>query len=344
MEIKNIFHGGLNTDLDNNVIPQNTYKDAQNITLVNDNGYLSVQNLKGASVEMPNAIPLSEITSGVISSSNVRILGGVRIDYLNSEVLTDAILFFYIISQGGTHTLKAKAYLMDGSSIVEMFSEEYNDSRYTSCELSYLVYGEGGYDNVYFTVGVGSIKKIRCSSEFTGYGEYECTLNRHMPLGVAPIISVSEPSSPPALPPETQEASMNVTIDNNVTGHALTNVNVRMEFNSLSYSAPVIPSVADGATSLASFGNTTIVAPNQLIHPGVVAIYVEFDEIPLVTHGIEWNLSNNTAGINASPTESGPFVAGGRVVLLFEFDTTALQTDTLDFNITGTVRINEFAP
>lgn len=185
MESKNTFSGALNTDLDNNVIPSNVYKEGKNVTIFNDDGYLSVQNIKGASLIKENAISVNELTSGEFNTDNINLLGGVRADFRNDSTgkNEDSIVFFYIIKEGSDYTLKVKAYLIESDSIILMFSEVYSDEDYEKAALDLYTYGEGGYDNIYFTVGVGSIKKIICNTKFSGLGEYECVLERHMPLG-----------------------------------------------------------------------------------------------------------------------------------------------------------------
>lgn len=185
MESKNTFSGALNTDLDNNVIPSNTYKEGKNITIFNDDGYLSVQNIKGASVVKDNVININELSSGEFNNDNISILGGVRADFRNNNTgkNEDSIVFFYIINDSGNYILRVKAYLMESDSVILMFSETYTDPDYKNASLDFYTYGEGGYDNIYFTVGVGSIKKIICNTKFSGLGEYECVLERHMPLG-----------------------------------------------------------------------------------------------------------------------------------------------------------------
>lgn len=275
MEVKNTFSGGLNRDIDNNAIPKNTYRDAVNVKLLNKEGYFSVQNLKGASVKSNGIIPLTEIEGNIADPSKINLLGSCLVDFRNSsEENEEAIVLFYTTKNGSDYTLKVKAYLLSSNITLNLFSQIYEGIDYSKVKLDYVIFGENGYDNIYFTLGLGVIKKIKCIYSFIDFDDYSSSLIKHMPLGGISEVVVSRNTNILQQP-----ILGTINVENRTSGE-LSNFSINIELSrfSDSWSISGSNSIPDQGDESYTLEETLIPFGREIINYDIISFNIEFDK------------------------------------------------------------------
>lgn len=155
---KNTFTGGLNEDIIKNLMPENQFTDAKNLTLVGDGNFLALQNIKGTT-------QLQQI----ISQNNTRVLGSFATKYKigTEEGIECVTLFVYSINSLGTSaTFSIYAYrINDYPTLYTLYTESApieNSVFQIPSIVDGVLYPESGIDILYFTDYLNRPRKLRC--------------------------------------------------------------------------------------------------------------------------------------------------------------------------------------
>lgn len=156
-QYRNTFEGGLDTDTVNAYLKSNTYKDAQNVSLVTNGQFFSLTNIQGTY----NVGPLP----GTDGSCNI--IGVFRTRF-NSSIGTNGVLIF------GYDTYNFKIWgavqaTGDPTDITyyEMYEEPLDGMQLQQLStfdilIDAIGFSETGFDSVYFTDNFHEPRKIRC--------------------------------------------------------------------------------------------------------------------------------------------------------------------------------------
>lgn len=150
-QFRNTFEGGLDTDTVSSFLKPNTYKDAQNISMVTNGKFFSLTNVLGTT----DLIALNGITSPCI------VIGVFNNTYqigttLNLKCLT-------IFGYDNSH-FKIWCYDTTNNAIYQIYQETVNPLFLTAPDkvIDAVAFGEFGFDDLYFTDNVNEPRKIEC--------------------------------------------------------------------------------------------------------------------------------------------------------------------------------------
>ncbi len=148
---KNSFEGGLNKDITKNFISNDQYFDAQNLTLVDTNKFLSLQNIQGTT-------DLSQI----LSTDTATVLGVFATKYKIGTASNIDCLTIFTAEEGGLFNI----FCFDTTSLIvyNIFEQDTPPNYLTgdSRSIDGVLYPENGLDILYFTDFYSEIRKLRC--------------------------------------------------------------------------------------------------------------------------------------------------------------------------------------
>lgn len=144
---KNTFEGGLNTNVNQSLVPANKYVEANNVNIAGVNNFFALENIKG-SVSMA-IIMANSVGAGISGVFKARFTVGTV------ENVDGLIIFSYTAT---TNTIWGYA-----GEIYKMY-EETVDSTYTAASpmVNAVSYPENGLDILYFTDNIHELRKVRC--------------------------------------------------------------------------------------------------------------------------------------------------------------------------------------
>lgn len=179
---KNTFTGGLNTDLDPQIIPQDSYIDAINVSLTEDGKFFALKNLNGTA-------DFATVYSGI--DTNQKVLGLYLNKYsINGKKGVKAFTVFTYNTSSRVYEIvligKESAPSWSLGSKLVLYSKTLSASESTEFEtadpiIDAVIYTENAVDTLYFTDGYHEIRRIVCditTSGFTTFTEAQLSLLR----------------------------------------------------------------------------------------------------------------------------------------------------------------------
>ena len=147
---KNTFFKGRNTDQDPSILEPAYYTEAHNVSLVGDNAFFALQNIKGT----------TDIVS-VINAADSEILRVIGSRYTIADVEEKECLTIFTATLGGNFTIWC--YDIDGDVLYKLFEEAVSSDYFTDDRIiDAKVYGERGIDIIYFTDNYNETRQLRC--------------------------------------------------------------------------------------------------------------------------------------------------------------------------------------
>lgn len=148
---KNSFEGGLNKDVTKNFITGDQYFDAQNLTLVDTNKFLSLRNIQGT----------TDLTQ-ILNSDATTVLGVFQSKYKIGTTSNIDCLTIFTAEEGGLFNI----FCFDTVTLTlyNLFEIDTPTDYLTgdSRSIDGILYPENGLDILYFTDFYGEIRKLRC--------------------------------------------------------------------------------------------------------------------------------------------------------------------------------------
>lgn len=156
---KNSFEGGLNTDVNPNVVNSTQFIEAHNLSLVESGKFLALQNLKGT-------VELEKITA----LDNTSVLGVFNNKFkIGADENVDCLTIFTVEVVGGsglTGTFNIYCYDIVNDDLYLMYSEDAPMIAPAVAEINSLIdgisYSEKGFDYLYFTDFLNRPRKLKC--------------------------------------------------------------------------------------------------------------------------------------------------------------------------------------
>lgn len=185
---QNLFSGGLNKDLNQSFVESAEYFDAHNVTLVEANKFLALQNISGTTN-----------VQNIINDTTTLVLKVVSADFKISDQKKRCLVIF---TAKPDDYFKILAYDIAGDTLYELYREVVADNYFTNDRLVDVeLYPENNVDLLYFTdfyEGHG-IRKLRCEipSPYTPWfiTESELSLARSGAIGKIELGSVANGGS-----------------------------------------------------------------------------------------------------------------------------------------------------
>lgn len=147
---KNTFFKGRNTDQDPSILEPAYYTEAHNVSLVGDNAFFALQNIKGTT----NVVD-------IVDAANTEVLTVVGSRYEIEEVADKPCLTIFTATLGGN--FKIWCYDIDGDVLYTLFEEAVSSDYFTADRIiDAKVYGERGIDIIYFTDNYNETRQLRC--------------------------------------------------------------------------------------------------------------------------------------------------------------------------------------
>lgn len=158
---KNQFDGGLNADIEKNILGPSQYIDAFNVTLVGDGKFLALQDVKGTTnVQDITSLPNSYILGAIPSRYNL---------LASNEKNVNCITIFLYTVISSQPTLKVLCYDTVNDTTYELHSRNVNSSYLDALDVDKteriidgFVYAENGNDIIYCTDFYHRPFKIKC--------------------------------------------------------------------------------------------------------------------------------------------------------------------------------------
>lgn len=146
----NTFQGGLNKDASDIFKSSEQYLDAQNLSLIENGKFYSLQNLNG-----------STKVQDIMSSISTDIIGAYPCRYTIGSTSNINCWTIVTATTGGNYNIWC--YDIDNDALYSLFQETTSDG-YNSASrtLDVVLYPEGNYDILYFTDNFHGLRKIRC--------------------------------------------------------------------------------------------------------------------------------------------------------------------------------------
>lgn len=146
----NTFEGGLNTDIALSNIQNNSYFDSNNISLVNDGKFTSLQNIKGT----------TQVAS-LVGATNTEILGVFKNFYQIGTAQNVECLTVFKATTGGTFNIYAID--LNNGTVYSLYQETTPAGYMTSDRVvDGVSYAERGFDILFVTDFYNEPRKIRC--------------------------------------------------------------------------------------------------------------------------------------------------------------------------------------
>lgn len=216
----NRFGLGSDYDTDPKQLPEGKYIKGKNITLVKNGDYFSVSNIKGTEF-------IAEVINkaGIIDSGSINVMAVAKSKYLNKtffpEVVHECITIFLTRRNNEGALYEIYIHNLTTGETRNIYSKQYTSgiSKLMNTTVDFFVFGEKGYDAIYFVDSIHSLRKIPGVILSRNYNDRDLSTQRYYPgidegtgpalsgLGafiVGDFISSIDPNNPLEPPPPIQ--------------------------------------------------------------------------------------------------------------------------------------------
>lgn len=178
----NRFGLGADYDTDPKQIQEGKYIKGKNITLIKNGDFFSVSNIKGTDF-------VSEIINkaNIIDSGSINVMAVCRSKYLNKTFVPEAahecVTIFLNRRNSIGSIYEIYVYNVTTSETRRVYSKQYtsNVSKLMNSTVDFFVFGEKGYDSIYFVDGVNPLRKIPGILLSREYNDRDLATQRYYP-------------------------------------------------------------------------------------------------------------------------------------------------------------------